>query len=109
MSHTLETRIILTHDGRTDSLTGWANYLGISRQTLHARLQKYPNNLDKVLISGTKKLGRPTQSATQSIPKLDGLKEILGSAYDNIGVRFSSMEMSRLQKIKQLRQVSGEL
>lgn len=94
----------ITFDGRTDTIRGWATHLGISVQTLHARLQKYPDNLDRVLISGTKKLGRPTQSATQSIPKLDGLAEVIGGAYAELGVKFSSAEASRLAAIKARRQ-----
>lgn len=100
MSHCREKLIILSHDGKTLSLTGWANYLGISRQTLHARLKKYRNNLERVLISGLKKRGRPFQPDTQSIPKIDGLAEILKEKISTIQVHFSPQELQRIQEIK---------
>lgn len=102
MSRSAEHAIILTHDGKTDTLSGWANYLGISRQTLFARLKTYGrDNLDLVLISGRKKKGRHAKAT--SLAKLDGLAEIIASARGEISVDFSNAELERLQAIKQRR------
>lgn len=95
-------KILLTHDGKTDSLTGWANRLGVSRQTLFARLKTYgTQDLDRVLISGTKKRGRG--SSVTSIPKVDGLSEVLASIGKEIPVSFSSAELERIQEIRRRR------
>lgn len=95
-------KIVLTHDGETRTLTGWANRLGVSRQTLFARLKTYgAQDLDRVLISGTKKKGRG--SSVTSIPKLDGLSEVIASIVEQIPVSFSSAELDRLQEIKRRR------
>lgn len=92
----LNQRIYFSHDGITDSLTGWSNTLGISRQTLFARYRKYGNDMNKVLISGVKRVGR--KSNMEIIPKVDGLKEILEE--NNIEVTLSAEENERLQKIR---------
>lgn len=95
-------KILLTHDGETRTLTGWANRLGVSRQTLFARLKTYgTRDLDKVLISGTKKRGRG--SSITYIPKLDGLSEVLASVREEIPVSFSNAELERIQKVKSRR------
>lgn len=89
-------KIAITHDGQTQSLTAWAHALGVSRQTLHARLQRYPDDLDRVLISGKKGVGR----SINTIPKLDGLTEIINETYSEIQVEFSSGELERIRRIK---------
>jgi len=47
----------LTYEGRTQSLTDWANEIGLNVSTLRARIDHYDWPLDKALTTKARKLG----------------------------------------------------
>lgn len=51
---------LVTFDGKTMSITGWAEYLGISAHTLWQRITRYKIPLEKALVGGLLKTGKKT-------------------------------------------------
>ena len=95
---------IIVHNGITDSLSGWATRLGISKQAMHSRLKRLP--FHKAM---DKNCGRNHLIKKHSKKRVEGkvmeLVDIVYQARNEIEANFTQKELNKIEEIKRRREL----
>jgi hypothetical protein len=114
--------LLISHNDITDSISGWARRLGVTKQCLHQRIDRWGVSIALQMRKGQHAKSYVKNGATRTNvedhlvyaesrlePKLDGLSDIIFEYKDRIVTTnlFSSKEKARIQAIKERRNANS--
>ena len=108
-------QLLISHNDITDSISGWARRLGVTKQCLHQRIDRWgvsialqmrkQEHAKKFVANGATRTtieDHLVYAESRLEPKLEGLADIIFEYQDQILTNdlFSSKEQSKLEEIK---------